>query len=140
MKQTVNQSTSMVQLNVLSGRYQEHYVEAGHFPVFIGRGSECHLQLEELGVWERHVELDFRRDEGFVLRPISNATTIVNGERLEGECLLRNGDLLELGFIKLQFWLGAVKQRSLVVAEGLVWLGLALGAALQAWLLWQLAS
>ena len=140
MKYKDDQPTSMVQLNILSGRYERHYVEAGHFPVLIGRGVACHLQLEELGVWERHAVLDFRRGEGFLLRPASDATTLVNGERLNGERHLCNGDLVELGFIKLQFWLGSVKPRSLAAAEGLVWLGLALVVALQAWLLWRLAG
>ena len=75
-----------------------------------------------------------------MLRPASNATTLVNGEKVNGERRLRNGDVVELGFIKLQFWLGAVRPRSLALAEGLVWLGLVLVAALQAWLLWRLAG
>ena len=114
-----DQPNCMAQLNILSGRHKKHYVETGHFPVLIGRGAACHLQLEGLGVWERHAELDFRRGEGFMLRPASNATTLVNGEKVEGE--------------------RRVRPRSLTVTEGLVWLGLVLVAALQAWLLWSLA-
>ena len=134
-----DQPNCMAQLNILSGRYEKHYVESGHFPVLIGRSAACHLQLEGLGVWERHAELDFRRGEGFMLRPASNATTLVNGEKVENERRLRNGEVVELGSIKMQFWLGAVRPRSLTVTEGLVWLGLVLVAVLQAWLLWSLA-
>ena len=47
----------MVQLNILSGEYQHQFVNSNTFPLHIGRGENCHLQLVDKGVWENHLEL-----------------------------------------------------------------------------------
>ncbi len=66
----------------------------------VGRGSECHLRLDpdvDLQVSGRHAALR-RTPEGWNILDLSSRNgTMVNGERLTAERLLRDGDRIELG-------------------------------------------
>jgi hypothetical protein len=78
------------------------------------------LRLEEHGVWDRHFELDLDVPDGFVLKVPSEARVNVNGEPARS-ALLRNGDLIEIGALKVQFWLCETRQKKLRVREVLTW-------------------
>jgi len=127
----------MVQLKVLSGKMAGAVIAARHFPFQIGRGPGVDLRLEDDGVWERHAEVSFDRERGFVLKTQASALASVNGQPL-AEGLLRSGDIIEMGAAKLCFWLGETRQKSLGFREWLAWLGFALVIALQLYLIWWL--
>jgi predicted component of type VI protein secretion system len=114
-------SSSMVQLNILSGEYQHQFVNSNTFPLHIGRGENCHLQLVDKGVWENHLELNLNMEHHFTIRTTSDATAMVNGKPLEGIQPLHNGDLIEIGMVKIQFWLGSVQQKNLGIREAAAW-------------------
>lgn len=114
----------MVQLKILSGKKAGTVWTARRFPVQVGRAAGCELRLEEDGVWDRHLLLHFRRPDGFVLTTESEALAAVNGDSVR-EAVLRNGDIIELGALKLQFWLSETRQFGLGLREALVWLGIA---------------
>jgi len=57
----------MVQLKILSGTRAGTTWAARRFPVRIGRSPSADLQLEEPGVWDHHLQLDFKRGTGFIL-------------------------------------------------------------------------
>jgi pSer/pThr/pTyr-binding forkhead associated (FHA) protein len=90
------------------------------FPVRIGRAAASDLQFEEPGVWDQHLQLDLDPACGFVLHADLNAPVQVNGERVQ-EAILRNGDAIEIGSIKLQFWLGETRQTGLRLREAVTW-------------------
>ena len=115
----------MVQLNVLAGKQAGTSWVARRFPVRIGRhlGSEFHT--EEPGVWDRHVVLEFDHRNGFFLNAEPAAITTVNGKTAE-RVLLHNGDVIDLGGLRLQFWLAETRQRSLGLREVLTWTGIGL--------------
>ncbi|HWX19183.1 MAG TPA: FHA domain-containing protein [Candidatus Binatia bacterium] len=113
----------MVQLKILSGKKAGAIWNARRFPVRIGRAPNADLQLEEDGIWERHLELDFRPAEGLVLSAQPGALASVNGESVQ-QTVLRNGDVIELGSLKLQFWLSETRQRGLRLREWLTWAGI----------------
>jgi type III secretion system (T3SS) inner membrane Yop/YscD-like protein len=115
----------MVQLSILSGKTAGTNWVARRFPVRIGRGSSCDLRLEEDGVWDDHLRLESVPGEGFVLETAANALACVNGQPAE-RAVLCNGDLLEIGSVKLQFWLSPTLQTGLWIREGLTWAGIAL--------------
>jgi len=48
----------------------------------------------------------------------------VNGQRVQ-EAVLRNGDLIEAGSVKMRFGLSPAPQHSLRLREGLTWFALA---------------
>ena len=128
----------MVQLRILSGKKAGAAWVARRFPVRIGRDAAADLQLEENGVWEQHVRIELSRADGFVLKVRPEAQAVLNGQAIE-RAVLRNGDAIELGSLKLQFWLSENRQTGLAVREWLTWIGIAaisLGqAGLAYWLL-----
>jgi pSer/pThr/pTyr-binding forkhead associated (FHA) protein len=120
----------MIQLNILSGKKAGDQSVARLFPFCIGRASENNLQLEDDGVWDQHLALEFRKSEGFLLTTAPNALATVNHQPVQS-VLLRNGDVIAIGSAKLQFWLGATRQRGLRAREFFVWTILAVVTASQ---------
>lgn len=128
----------MVQLKLLSGNKAGTIWVARRFPVRVGRHSQNDLRLEEDGVWDQHFSLSFKPREGIWLKSLSQGLTLVNGQSVQ-EILVRNGDLIEVGALKLQFWLNETRQRGFRLREALTWCAIAaisLGqVALVYWLL-----
>ena len=114
----------MVQLKVLSGKKAGTAWVARRFPVRIGRSSAADLQLEESGVWDQHLQLDFDPVEGIVLSAQPDALATVNGQPVH-QTILRNGDTIDIGSLKMQFWLSETRQAELRLREGLTWAGIA---------------
>jgi pSer/pThr/pTyr-binding forkhead associated (FHA) protein len=129
----------MVQLQVLSGKRAGTGWVARRFPVRIGRGPGADLQSDEDGVWEEHVLLEFQPHAGFQLRTQGEALASVNGQPVQ-EVFLRNGDLIEMGGLKLQFWLSETRQPRLSLGEALAWVVVGLVLLLQLGLLYWLLS
>jgi pSer/pThr/pTyr-binding forkhead associated (FHA) protein len=114
----------MVQLKVLSGKKAGTTWVARRFPVRIGRSSTADLQLEESGVWDQHLQLDFDLEEGIVLSAQPDALATVNDQPVR-QAVLRNGDVIDIGSLRMQFWLSETHQAGLRVREGLTWAGIA---------------
>src|SRR6185312_4866083 len=87
----------MVQLRILSGKKAGSSWDARRFPVRIGRSPQSDLQLEEPGVWNEHLKIELQHS------------------------VVRNGDTIEMGSVKLQFWLSEAQQRTQSVREVFVW-------------------
>jgi hypothetical protein len=115
----------MVQLAILSGSMAGTRWVARHFPVRIGRAFGNDLQLEEGGVWDEHLQVLYHPREGFTLKACPDALVTVNHQPAQ-VVRLRNGDLLEFGSVRMQFWLAETRQRGLRFRECLVWLLIAL--------------
>ena len=114
----------MVQIKVLSGKKAGTVWVARRFPVRIGRAAAADLQLEEGGVWDQHLQLDFNPEEGIVLSAQANALATVNGQSVH-RAVLRNGDAIDIGSLRMQFWLSEARQAGLRFREGLTWVGIA---------------
>jgi hypothetical protein len=110
----------MIQLNILSGKQAGTQVVTRRFPFRIGRAAENELKLEDDGVWDRHLTLEFQPQSGFNLTTAANALATVNGESAQNR-ILRNGDTITAGLVKIQFWLAAARQGSLAARESFVW-------------------
>lgn len=113
----------MVQLKILSGKKAGTIYVARHFPVRIGRAANSDLQLEEPGVWDQHLLLQFSPVEGLLLTAQGQALVRVNDQPMQ-QAVLRNGDALELGAARLQFWLGETRQYGVRLRETLTWVGI----------------
>ncbi|MBI2924413.1 MAG: FHA domain-containing protein [Verrucomicrobia bacterium] len=114
----------MVQLQFLTGKKAGSAESVRRFPCVIGRAAEADLPVQEDGVWERHCELSFQSPHGFQLTVQPQALATVNGQPFETGRLC-NGDLIEIGALKLRFWLAETRQHSLRLREALTWLALA---------------
>ena len=114
----------MLQLKVLSGKKAGTVWVARRFPVQIGRATANDLQLEESGVWDQHLKLQFNPQEGIVLTTQPDALATVNGQPVN-RAVLRNGDTIDIGALKMQFWLSEPRQAGLRFREGLTWAAIA---------------
>lgn len=128
----------MLQLQILSGKQAGHLWEARRFPVRVGRAAESDLCLEEDGVWAEHFQLSSAVETGFTLTAYPGALVTVNRMPIQ-TVVLKNGDLITAGAVKLSFRLSVTRQRSLRAREWFVWamiIGLSLGQlGLLVWLL-----
>lgn len=111
----------MVQIKILSGKRAGSSWDARRFPVRIGRSANSDLQLEEAGVWDSHLTLGLDPSEGFLLQTEPNALASVNGHPAP-RTALRNGDTIEIGSVKLQFWMSEPRQRGQAFREIFVWM------------------
>lgn len=127
----------MVQLKILSGKKAGAIWAARRFPVRIGRAAAADLQLEEDGIWDQHLILQFEPQNGVSACPQAQALVQINGEPA-AQTPLRNGDLIELGSVKLQFWLSDTRQGSLRLREALTWTGIIAITLAQFALIWLL--
>ena len=127
----------MIQLNILSGKKAGTQTAARHFPFRIGRAADNELQLEDDGVWDQHLTLEFQPQSGFNLTTAPKALATVNTAPVQN-AVLRNGDTITVGSVKIQFWLAAARQGSLLVRESFVWALLALVTVFQFVLLYWL--
>jgi hypothetical protein len=100
----------MVRLRVLSGKMAGLVLPARHFPFRLGRGPQMNGRFEDDGVWDFHLELRLDPRQGFILRRHAEARATINGQAFE-EQLLRNGDLVEMGAVKLRFSLSETIQK-----------------------------
>ncbi len=110
----------MVQFNILSGKQAGAIWATRRFPVRVGRSPDSDLQLEEPGVWDDHFHIGLNPSAGFTLESRPEALVTANGQPVQ-RTVLRNGDVIEIGALKLQFWLADARQRGLKIREGLVW-------------------
>jgi len=129
----------MVQFKILSGKKAGSLWDARRFPFQIGRAANADLQVEEPGVWDDHLEVSLGAD-GFAVAVHPNALLSINGHPVQ-TALLRNGDLIELGSVKLQFWLSPAPQRGQRAREAFVWAMISLVCLAQiALIYWLLTS
>ncbi len=114
----------MVLLRLVSGSTAGQETVARRFPFQVGRGPQAQLRIEQPGVWESHFVIERPPGQALALRALAGAITLVNGVRVE-TVALRNGDLIEAGAARIQFWLSPVNQTGLALRESLTWIGLA---------------
>ncbi len=114
----------MIHFNILAGKKAGAQTAARRFPFRIGRAPGNELQLDDDGIWDQHLSLEFDRQQGFRLATAPNALAAVNGKSVE-TTILRSGDIITLGSARLQFWIAAARQHSLRLREAFVWVLLA---------------
>src|SRR2546423_15178050 len=102
----------MVQFKILSGTKAGTTCVARRFPVRIGRSTADDLQFPDPGVWDQHLRMEYQPGAGFILNALSDAPAIVNGQAIQ-QTALRNGDLIEIRSLKMQFWLSETSQSGL---------------------------
>lgn len=113
----------MLQAKILTGNLTGSVRPIRSFPFLIGRSAAANLRLEEPGVWERHVSIELDPASGFLLTIHENARVRLNGAPIRGGPL-KNGDVIEIGAVKLEVWLSPVEQHSLGPRELGTWAAL----------------
>lgn len=100
----------MVRLDVSSAGETPATHLLRQFPCVVGRGSDCGLRVAASGVWERHAEIDLKGDAGFAVRAVGDGVVVLNGVAVK-DARIRNGDQIEMGGLKIRFWLAPVRAR-----------------------------
>lgn len=110
----------MVELSVLSGPDRGRVLTVGTLPAVVGRAGSGVTHLSGPGVWDRHFELRESVDGRVVLRVLGEARVCVGAEAVS-EHVLRNGDEMEVGSLRMRFGLSRPGSRSLVGREVGFW-------------------
>jgi pSer/pThr/pTyr-binding forkhead associated (FHA) protein len=129
----------MIALRIVTGRCAGNLHTVRRLPCEIGRAPGSAIQLEEPGVWDRHLRLELDPAEGVIATLHGEALGAVNGEPFQRH-RLRNGDLIEAGGVKLQFWLAAAEQRGLRWRERALWVTIIALVVLETWLVLNLGA
>jgi pSer/pThr/pTyr-binding forkhead associated (FHA) protein len=129
----------VVQLKILSGKMAGSELVARHFPFRIGRSATANLRVEDPGMWDEHLVLSLTSDSKIELTAQPGALASLNGETIT-HAALRNGDLIQIGAVQLQFGLSPTRQKGLQGRETLVWSGLALLCLFQVAVIYWLLS
>ncbi len=127
----------MVLLRVLSGSKAGAVTPVRRFPFSVGRGATADWRIEMPGVWDEQFKIALSPSDGFLLSANPLSLTCVNGERVS-RVPLRNGDRIECGDLRVQFWLSPARQRGLRAREMFTWIALAGLMAAEAYLCWWL--
>jgi hypothetical protein len=129
----------VVQIQFLNGAMAGTRWVACRLPFSVGRSAQDDLRVEADGVWDHHARLELRDRQRAVLTSAAEALTTVNGQPIQ-EAVLRNGDILQIGSVQLQFSLSPATHRGLRLREALTWIGIALVALAQVALVYVLAQ
>ena len=90
-------------LTVLDGPHRGQSVLLSTGKTIVGREQDCRIQLHDLQV-SRHHCVFLRDDYAVRLRDLGSRNgTFINGLRSRGEQIVRPGDVITLGQIRLQF-------------------------------------
>jgi hypothetical protein len=115
----------MVSFQILSGKMAGTKWSTRHLPFSVGRSASAALRLDEPGVWDKHFEVSLQLPNSIVLQTSQNVSVTVSGKPTQ-ETVLKNGDLIEFGGVKLRFDLTPTQQKRLTLRELSTWIGLGL--------------
>jgi predicted component of type VI protein secretion system len=113
----------MVDLQILSGNRTGTKFRGDHFPIRVGREQGLAWSLDQPGVWPRHFQIGWQ-PEGLILEAETDALISVNDAAVR-RAVLRNGDIITIGSLKIRFSLSPVRQSSLAAREWMTWIALA---------------
>ncbi|MGE3311574.1 MAG: FHA domain-containing protein [Limisphaerales bacterium] len=106
-------------------------VEIQRTPFVIGRSPAAGLSLNRPGIFDAHLTVRVAPGEGWVVETGDGALALVEGRPFQRH-RLRNGDVIDIGNLPLQFVLAPVRRKSLVAWSVLFWLLIGLIVAAQA--------
>jgi hypothetical protein len=113
---------SVIQLQLLSGSRSGAVFQFKEFPIKAGREAGLTLALDDPGIWLRHFVID-RTPDGVVIEAEPQALLSVNDTSTQ-RAVLRNGDIITMGALKIRFTFSPVRQSSLTLRESLTWIAL----------------
>ena len=115
----------MTKLLIESGRRAGEIIHITKFPWSIGRNSSMNLHLDDEGIWDKHVEIVLKEGSGFYAVVPSSVRALINRVPFT-ENLLRNGDILQLGAVRIQFRFAETQLRQWKVRELFFWISIVL--------------
>jgi pSer/pThr/pTyr-binding forkhead associated (FHA) protein len=99
---------------LVDDRWSKAYALTGE--THIGRGVGSSIILRDPVISRRHASVVMHMD-GYMLQALGSAGTKVNGANVETQCVLREGDIIEIANTKLRFTMMAPTGEMFVVAR-----------------------
>lgn len=93
-------------LRVLKGVVAEPEYELKGMSTYIGKSDRVHVPIKGAGLFGSAPEVAasiHRKPEGYVLVAVADGYPIVNGGKVSGSVLLKEGDLIDCGATTMQF-------------------------------------
>jgi pSer/pThr/pTyr-binding forkhead associated (FHA) protein len=95
-------------LRVLKGVVEQSEYELKGLSTYIGKSDRVQIPIKGSGFFGSAPEVAasiHRKPDGFVLVAVKPGYPVVNGQKVEGQTALKNGDIIEVGATTLQFFL-----------------------------------
>lgn len=86
-----------VKLLVMQGRPAGKTLIFGPGDYYLGRGEECHVRFNSDWVSRQHCLLNVKKDHAVLTDLASRNGTLINGQLVQAEYMLRPGDQLQIG-------------------------------------------
>lgn len=99
---------------LVDDRWSKAYALTGE--IHIGRGAGSSIILRDPVISRRHASV-VKHLDGYMLQALGAAGTKVNGVDVETQCVLREGDVIEIAFTALRFTMMAPTGEMFVVAR-----------------------
>ncbi len=90
-----------VKLIVVGGKQEGMEIPVQGPEFLIGRGEECRLRPQSTLISRKHCAILVDKDSAVLVDFGSVNGTLVNGERVQDRCELKNGDRIKIGIIEL---------------------------------------
>jgi pSer/pThr/pTyr-binding forkhead associated (FHA) protein len=97
-----------VKMKVVQGKPHGSVLDFPEGEFVVGRGPECHIRPNSELVSRQHCLLRIHGNDVHVRDLGSTNGTLVNGKLVVDECILANGDTLQLGPLVLELVLPAI--------------------------------
>ena len=91
-----------VKLKVMQGANAGKEIKVSKEQFVIGRGDDCHLRAKSDAISRRHCILVLNQNQVLLRDLGSKNGSYVNGDRVEGERVLKSGDNLKFGPLEFQ--------------------------------------
>ncbi len=93
-------------LRILKGGVGEPEYELKGTSTYIGKSDRVHIPIKGTGLFGSAPEVAasvHRKPEGFVLVAVADGYPVVNGSKISGSILLKEGDIIDCGATTMQF-------------------------------------
>jgi len=99
---------------LVDDRWSKAYALTGE--THIGRGAGSSIILRDPVISRRHASV-VKHQDGYMLQALGSAGTKVNGVNVDTQCMLKEGDIVEIAFTALRFTLMAPTGEMFVVTR-----------------------
>jgi pSer/pThr/pTyr-binding forkhead associated (FHA) protein len=100
-------------IRILKGLAGEPEYELKGMSTYIGNSDRVQIPVKNKGLFSKAPEVAaaiYRKTEGYVIVPVEQGHTTVNGRPLLGQEILKEGDLIDCGATTMQFFVRPVQK------------------------------
>ena len=109
----------MASLIIVAGPNSGDYYPLAARPLVVGRDEACPVQVTDEQVSRKHVQVRRHEKTGeYVALDMKSANgVLINGRKIDAECTLFDGDVIEIGKTRIMFSTKEFKDRESALAQ-----------------------